>query len=104
MLSKQSASEDLKKSGILDGGLFVESWICHIGNKFTIQLDYYTVINGRVCAITTDGRLLATKDSLFQLVNDCVRIGEFDKEKMPVGESKEFTYEELVEIINKEVK
>jgi len=88
-------SDELKKSGELEGGLFAEISLSYCGRDYVARRDLYTVKNGEVYTITKDDGLFATGDSLWNLKRDCHKIGKFNPAANNLFKSRVFSYSEI---------
>ena len=86
-------SEALKRSGELEGGLFVEISLTFCGRDYVARRDFYTVKDGLVYSFV-DGVLYATGDSLWNVERDCKRIGKYNPAKKYTPKSSTLSYSE----------
>lgn len=77
-----------------EGKLFVDISMLKFGKTFSINKDFYTVKNGRVCMVN-DGREDFTGDTLINLTIDCRQIGIYHPEKIYKRIIKDYTYAEF---------
>jgi len=92
-------SDELKKSGELEGGLFAEISLRYCGRDYVARRDLYTVKDGEVYTINKDGSLFATGDSLWNLKRDCHKIGKFNPEANNQFKIKTFSYSEIKKLL-----
>lgn len=91
-LIERELSENLKKTGELEGGLFAEISLRYCGRDFVARKDLYTVNDGLVYSINNDGRLYATGDCLYHVQRDCHKIGEYNPDDRNQFKSSTFSY------------
>lgn len=78
-----------------EGKLFVDVSLMKIfGNSFSINKDYYTVKDGKVCMVN-DGKEYFTGDTLLNLSTDCKQIGIYHPNKIYKRVIKTYTYSEF---------
>lgn len=78
MMSKEIFSEQLKKSGELEGGLFAEIYLRYSFGQYIAKRDLYTVKDGEVYYINADNTLAKANDSLWDLKRSCHRVGTYN--------------------------
>ncbi len=85
----------------LEGLLLARVSIFVAGNKYILDLEYYTVKDGEAHKINGLGNF-KTGDNLFTLISTCIVIGKYDEEQDYHELIKEFSHEELIQIINRD--
>lgn len=60
-----------------EGKAFEHIWLCKIGEEYSVQKDYYAIINGTVFELHRNERN-PSGDSIFETVRDCICIGDYD--------------------------
>ena len=98
-LSELELSEQLKHSGELEGGLFAEISLRYCGRDYVARRDLYTVKEGIVYCVKSDGTLFATGDILYHLKRDCRRIGKYKPSDKNEFKSSTFSYSEIKKIL-----
>jgi hypothetical protein len=94
-LIEKELSENLKKTGELEGGLFAEISLMYCGKDYVARKDLYTVKNGIVYSIDSEGSLYATGDCLYHVQRDCHKIGKYDPNDKNQYKSSTFSYSEI---------
>ena len=85
----------------LEGGLFVEIFLCSIfGKTWGLQKVYYTVEGGAVYDVS-NGRKDPTGDRLIEISSACRRIGDYDPEVRYEMEIRDFTYAQINRLFTK---
>lgn len=87
--------KQLKESGELEGGLFAYLSLRYCGRDYVARRDLYTVKDGIVYNIDSDGSLFATGDVLYHIQRDCHRIGKYNPSDKNESTSKAFSYSEI---------
>ena len=83
----------------VEGGLFVCITMTSIyASSFIFRKDWYAVINGEVYEVG-DGRKIKTGDTLFDLIDDCKRVGRYNPAKRYRTLDKMFTYKEVKKLL-----
>lgn len=82
----------------MEGGLYVDINMTHIGGTFIFAKDWYAVIDGMVYDVS-NGVCHPTGDELFDLKNDCKRVGRYKPEQKHKRIVKSLEYSELKKII-----
>lgn len=94
-LQEKKLSDKLKESGKLEGGLFAEISLRYYGGGYVARRDLYTVKEGIVYFINSDGKLSATGDILYHVQRDCHRIGKYKSSDKNKFKSTTFSYSEI---------
>ena len=94
-LIEKELSDKLKESGELEGGLFAEISLRYCGRDYVARRDLYTVKEGVVYSINSDGTLFATGDILYHVQRDCHRIGKYKPSDKNEFTSSTFSYSEI---------
>ena len=94
-LIEKELSDKLKESGELEGGLFAEISLRYCGRDYVARRDLYTVKEGVVYSINSDGTLFATGDILYNVQRDCHRIGKYNPSDKNEFTSSTFSYSEI---------
>ena len=98
-LIEKELSDNLKKTGELEGGLFAEISLRYCGRDFVARKDLYTVKNGLVYSINKEGSLFATGDCLYHVQRDCHRIGKYNPDDNNQFKSSTFSYSEIKKLL-----
>jgi len=78
-----------------EGKLFVDISLLKImGSSYSINKDFYTVKEGKVCMVN-DGKEYFTGDTLLNISTDCKQIGIYDPNKIYKRIIKDYTYAEF---------
>lgn len=96
---EKELSGNLRKSGELEGGVFAEISLRYCGRDYVARRDLYTVKDGIVYAINSDGGLYATGDTLWNVKRDCHRVGKYDPNKNYKINSSSFSYSEVKKLL-----
>ncbi len=94
-LTEKQLSDKLKESGKLEGGLFAEISLSYCGRDYVARRDLYTVKEGVVYSINSDGTLFATNDILYHVQRDCHRIGKYKPSDKNEFKSSTFSYSDI---------
>ena len=94
-LIEKELSDKLKVSRELEGGLFAEISLHYCGRDYVARRDLYTVKEGVVYSINSDGTLYATGDILYHIQRDCHRIGKYNQNAKNAFKSTLFSYSEI---------
>ena len=98
---EKELSDNLLKTGELEGGLFAHVTINYCGRDYVARRDLYTVKNGIVfCVSTSNGKLFQTEDSLWDVKKDCHRIGKYEPSVTYKLRTKTLSYSELKKALN----
>jgi len=92
-------SDNLKRSGELEGGLFAEISINYCGRDYVARRDLYTVKDGLVYGINKDGSLYATGDVLYHIQRDCHKISKYNITDKNQFKSSTFSYSEIKKLL-----
>lgn len=95
----EKLSDNLKRSGELEGGLFAEISINYCGRDYVARRDLYTVKDGLVYSINKDGSLYATGDILYHIQRDCHKIGKYNPADKNQFKSSTFSYSEIKKLL-----
>lgn len=92
-------SDNLKKTGELEGGLFAEISLSYCGKEYVARKDLYTVKNGLVYSINKDGKLYYTGDCLYHVQRDCHKIGKYNPANKNQFKSNTFSYSQIKQML-----
>lgn len=98
-LIDKKLSDNLKRTGELEGGLFAEISINYCGRDYVARRDLYTVKDGLVYSINNDGSLYATGDVLYHIQRDCHKIGKYNPADKNQFKSSTFSYSQIKQIL-----
>ena len=98
-LTEKELSDNLKKTGELEGWLFAEISLRYCGRDFVARKDLYTVKNGVVYSISRDGSLFETGDCLYHVKRDCHKIGKYNPDDKNEFKSSVFSYSEIKKLL-----
>jgi hypothetical protein len=98
-LIENELSDNLKKTGELEGGLFAEISLWYCGRYYVARKDLYTVKNGLVFSINKDGSLYATGDCLYHVQRDCHKIGNYNSADKNQFKSSTFSYSQIKKLL-----
>lgn len=79
----------------MEGMVYCHVWITWCFNAFFVNKLYYRVENGKVLEIHDKHN--PTGDTLFDLQNDCVKIGKYNPKFKYKRVFKEMSYKEITE-------
>ena len=96
---EKELSEHYKQTGEFEGGLFAEISLRYCGRDYVARKDLYTVKNGLVYSINSDGSLYATGDCLYHLQRDCHRIGRYNPNDKNQFKSSTFSYSQIKKML-----
>ena len=99
-LIEKELSDNLKKTGELEGGLFAEISLRYCGRDFVARKDLYTVKDGLVYNINKDGSLFATGDCLYHVQRDCHKIGKYNPNDKNQFKSSTFSYSQIKKLLS----
>jgi len=97
-LIEQELSDNLRKTGELEGGLFAEISITYCGRDYVARRDLYTIKDGLVYSINEDGSLYATEDILYHIQRDCHKLGKYNPADKNQFKCITFSYSEIKQI------
>jgi len=101
---EKKLSEDLKKTGELEGVLFAEISLTYCGRDYVARKDLYTVKDGLVYSVNSDGSLYPTGDNLWNVKRDCHKIGKYNSNHKKEFKSRTFSYSEINKLLKLKVK
>lgn len=96
---EKELSDNLKKTGELEGYLFAEISLRYCGKDYVARKDLYTVKNGLVYSINKDGSLYATGDCLYHIQRDCHKIGKYNPNNKNQFKSSSFNYSQIKNLL-----
>ena len=98
-LIEKELSDNLKKTGELEGCLFAEISLQYCGRDYVARKDLYTVNDGLVYSINKDGSLYATGDCLYHVQRDCHKIGKYNPADKNQFKSSSFSYSQIKKLL-----
>jgi hypothetical protein len=98
-LIEKELSDNLKRNGELEGGLFAEISLRYCGRDYVVRRDLYTVKDGLVYNINEDGGLYSTDDLLYHVQRDCHKIGKYNPNDKNQFKSSTFSYSQIKKIL-----